>query len=69
MLHIKCRIHIVHILLVQFLTQQFNGFSEPLEVDNFPLSQEFDDIVHVRIIRKPEDVVISDPSLLLWFIT
>lgn len=67
--HVECRVHIIHIFLVQLLSQQFDSFPEPLEMNNFPLPEEFDDVVHVRIIGKPQNIVIGDPCLLLWFIT
>lgn len=65
-LHIKCRVHIVYIFLIELFPQQFDGFSEALEVDNLPLPEELDGIIDIRVIRKPQDVVIGDPSLLLW---
>lgn len=43
-------------------------FPKPLEVDNFPFSQELDDIVDIGIIRDPQDVVIGHAGLLLWYI-
>ena len=63
---IKGGIHIVHILLVQLLPQQLHGLAEPLEVDDLPFPEEFDHVVHIRIIGKPQNVVIGDPGLLLW---
>lgn len=41
-------------------------FAEPLEVDDFPLPEKADDIVHVRVIRQPQDVVVGYAGLLLW---
>ena len=34
-------------------------------MDDLPLPQEFDHIIHIRIIRQPQNVVIGDPCLLL----
>ena len=65
MLHIKCRIHIVHIFLVQLLTQQFHRLAKSLEMDDLPFSEEFNHIVHIRIIGEPENVIIGDPGFLL----
>ena len=65
-LHIKCRVHIVYILFVQFFPQQFNGFAETLEMHDFPLPQELDHIVHIRIIGEPQNVVVSDSRFLFW---
>ena len=68
-LNVKCRVHIVHIFLIQLLSQQLHRLAEALEVDDLPFPQEFDHIVHVRIVRKPQDVVVGHSCLLLWFIT
>ena len=64
-LHIHCRIHIVNILLIEFLPKQLRRLAKPLEVYDFPLPQELDHIVYIRIIGKPQDIVISDPCFLL----
>lgn len=63
-LHVKGRIHIIHILLIQFLPQQLHGFAESLEVYNFPLPKEPDHIINIRIITEPENVVVGDPCFL-----
>ena len=62
---IKCGVHKVHVLLVQFFPQQLHSFAEPLEVDNFPFPQELNNIVHIRIVGKPQDIVVGHPSFLL----
>ena len=51
----------VHLVLAQPQT-----FAEALEVDDLPLPEEADDVVHVRVIGQAEDVVIGLPGLLLW---
>ena len=58
-LDIKCRVHKIHILLIQFFTQQLHGFAEALEVDDLPFPQEFDHIVDIRIIGQPQNVIVS----------
>ena len=58
-------IHGVNVALVQFLPKQLHCFTKSLEVNDLPFPQEFDHIVHVRIVRKPQDVVIGNPCLLL----
>lgn len=68
-LHVDCRVHIVHILLIQLLPQQFHGFSEALEVYDLPLPKELDHIIYIRVIRKPENIVIGHPCFLLWCIS
>ena len=65
-LQIHGRIHPVYIALIQLFPQQLHGFAESLEVDDLPLTQEFDHIVHIRIIGQPQDIVIGGAGLLLW---
>ena len=66
MLQIDCRIHIVHVFLIQFFPEQLDCLTEPLKMDNFPFPQELDYIVHIRVIAQPQNVVIGDPGFLLW---
>ena len=65
-LQIDGGVHAVHILLVQLLPKLFNGLAETLEMDNLPLPQEPDHIVDVRIVGKPQDIIIGHPGFLLW---
>ena len=60
-------VHGVDVALVQLPAQQLDGFAEALEVDDLPLPEELDDVVHVGIIGKPQNVVVGDPGLLLWY--
>ena len=62
---VKRRIHIVDILLAEFILRQAQAFSEPLEVYDLTRTQEFDDIVDIRIITQTQDVVIGNACLLL----
>ncbi len=55
----------VYVLLIQLFPQLLHAFPEPLEVDDFPLPQEFDDIVHIGIIGQPQNIVIGGPGFLL----
>ena len=64
-LHIECRIHGVDILLVELLAQQFYRFTKTLEMHHFAFTQETDHIIDIRIIRKPQDVIVGDACLLL----
>ena len=64
-LQIKCGIHIIYILLIQFLTQKLHCLSKALEVDNFPFPQELDYIVHIRIVTQTQNIIISHTRLLL----
>ena len=65
-LQIDGRIHGVDIALIQLPAQQVDGLAEPLEMNDLPFPEEFDDVVDVGIVAEPEDVVIGDPGLLLW---
>ena len=40
-------------------------FAEALEVDDFPLAQELNHIVHIRIVTQPQNIVIGYAGLLL----
>ena len=65
-LQIDGGIHAVDIPLVQLAPQQLDGLTEPLEVNHLALPEELDDIIHIRVIGKPQNIVIGDPCLLLW---
>lgn len=39
--------------------------AEPLKVNYLPRPEETDDVVHVRIVRQPEDIVVGGARLLL----
>ena len=65
-LQVDCRIHVVHVFLIQFFPKQLDRLTEPLKMDNFPFPQELDYIVHIRVIAQPQTVVIGDPGFLLW---
>lgn len=63
---IKRGVDEVDIFLAQPVFGQTQTFAEPLEVYDLPLPQEFDDIVHVRIITEAKNVVVGDTGFLLW---
>ena len=62
---VQCRVHIVHVLLIQTLTQTLDRLTETLEMHDLTRPQELDDIVDIRIVREPQDVVIGASGLLL----
>ena len=43
-------------------------FAKTLEMDHLPLPEELDDIVDIRIVRQTEDVVVSYPCFLFWYV-
>ena len=63
-LDIKGRVHKIHILLIELLAQQLHRLAKPLEVYHLPFPEEFDHIVHIRVIRQPQDVIIGHPGFL-----
>ena len=64
-LQVKGRIHKVHIFLIQLLAQQLHGLAKALEMNHLALPEELDHIVHIRVIRKTQNIVVSYSSLLL----
>ena len=65
-LHVKCRIHKVNIFLIQLFPQKLNCFAKALEMNDFPFPEELNHIIHIRIIRKPQNIVIGCSCLLFW---
>ena len=62
--NIYCRIHIVHIFLIQLIPQQLDRLAKALKMDDFSLPQEFDGIIYIRVIAETQNVVIGRSSLL-----
>lgn len=58
-------IHIIHVFLVQALPHPLERFAETLEMHHLARPQEANHVVHIRVIRQPQDVVIRHPRLLL----
>lgn len=63
--HIKSRIHKVYVLLIELFAQQLDSFTKTLEVHDLPLPKEFDYIIHIRVIRQPQNVVVGYACFLL----
>ncbi len=49
-----------------FTTSCTLPIAKPLEMDDFSLPQEADDVVHVRVIGQAQNVVVGDAGFLLW---
>lgn len=62
---VKAGIEGVEVLAVQFILGDAQGFTESLEMNDFPLPQELDGGAYVRIIHQAQDIVISAAGLLL----
>ena len=56
----------IEIAAVQMILDITQGFTEPLEVNDFPLTQEADDVAYIRVIRQTENVVVGKAGLLFW---
>lgn len=65
LLLVEAGVDIVDVFFVQPVLHQTQPFAEALEVDDFPSTQEFDDVVDIRVIGKPQNVVVGDAGLLL----
>ena len=61
---VKGRIDEIDILLVHPILRQSQTFAEALEVDHFTCSQELNDIIDIRVVREPQDVIIRDTRFL-----
>jgi len=59
------RIHEIYVPAVQLFPQELDGFPESLKMDDLPLPEELDHIVHIRIIAEPQDIVIGHAGFLL----
>ena len=63
---VKGRVGKIDIFRVHLLFAQPQALAKALEVDDLPLPQEADDVVHVRIIAEMQDVIVCDAGLLFW---
>ena len=66
LLFVKRGVGEVDIFLVHALLRQAQSLAEALEVDNLPLPQEADHVIHIRIVGQAENVVVGEAGLLLW---
>ena len=55
---VEARVYVVDIFLVQAVLGEAQAFTEALEVYDLARTQEFDDITHVRIVGKAQDIVV-----------
>ena len=63
---VERRIGEIDVSGVHFFLAQPQTLAEALEVDDLPLAQEADGVVHVRVVGQPQDVVVGETGLLLW---
>ena len=49
--------------MILYITQ---GFTETLEMNHFPLSEEADRIADLRVFDDAEDVIVGAPGFLFW---
>lgn len=65
LLPIQSRVHVIYVFLIQPFPKKLAGLTETLEMNDLPLPQELDHVVHIRVVGQPENVVVGDPGLLL----
>ena len=65
LLLVEAGVDIVDVLFVQPVLDQPQSLAEALEVDDLPGAQKFDDVVDIRVVGKPQNVVVGDAGLLL----
>mgnify|MGYP006953923534 FL=1 len=63
---VEARVYVVDVFLVQAVLGEAQAFTEALEVYDLARTQEFDDITHVRIVGKAQDIVVRHARFLLW---
>lgn len=63
---IKCRIGHIDVLLIHLFRRQTQRLAEALVVHDLALTQKPDHIRHIRVVAKPQNVVIGLARLLLW---
>ena len=49
--------------MILYITQ---GFTETLEMNHFPFSEEADRIADLRVFDDAEDVIVGAPGFLFW---
>lgn len=62
---VEGRVDEVDILLAHAILRKPQPLAEALEMHDFPGAQELDDIVDIRVVAEPQDVVVGDAGLLL----
>lgn len=59
------RIIEIYVPAVEVLAQLLDRLAEALEMHDLPRAEEADDVVHIRIVRQAQNVVIRRAGLLL----
>ena len=62
---VEARVYVVDIFLVQAVLGEAQAFAETLEVHDLARTQELDDVAHVRIVGKAQDIVVRHARFLL----
>ena len=62
---VKFRVEIIKIVGIQLILRLFQRFSESLEMDNFPGTQELKRLPYFRLRYHTKQVIINCPCLLL----
>ena len=64
-LFVERGVHIINVFLVYLVLCKTQAFAKSLEMDDFPRTQEFDDVVNIRVVRQPKNVVVGNACFLL----
>ena len=62
---VKGGIDSVKVFAVHLFHSKAQSFAKALEVHHFPLTQKANDIVHIRVVRQAQNIVIGGARLLL----
>ena len=62
---VEGRVDKIDIFLVHAILRKAQSLAEALEMHDLPGAQELDDVVDVRVVAEPQDVVVGDAGLLL----
>ena len=59
---VKRRIYCVEIFIVHLVCSKAEAFAEALEMHDFTFTQELDNVTHIGVINKTENVVVCCAS-------
>ena len=65
-LPVEGRVCHVEVLLIHLFRRQSQRLATALIMHDLPLTQEANNVVYIRVIGKPQDIVIGGSGLLLW---
>ena len=63
---VKAGVDIVNVLLIHALLCQPQALTEALKMNDLAGTQELNDVVHVRVVAEPQNVVVGNTRFLFW---